>query len=312
MKERTSFGNVLRVCDVLRVCAACTVFALAGEAAFASSENDGDAPAAADVPAAAPVPAAPQPRKWLSLHAYADIETAYVCRGYVWDSRPFSAQYVDAEINLADFGRLDGYVWTMSALSSKGHSTSMRNAYNEVDYGIKYSYDVKLAEDWTLVNSVCRQWVTNPGVRHNAHSLIDWQASQVLRNPFVTPYWKLRYIRRPYQAAYWCVGAFRSFALTDTLSFTIDFFGDLGNARHFRHLFGPKPDHPGSDYNSGLHALNIVLRLDWQATEHLGFYAFAAQYSLVSHDARDAVHASTAEEAKCDLTYGGVGMKLDF
>ena len=124
MKERTSFGNVLRVCDVLRVCAACTVFALAGEAAFASSENDGDAPAAADVPAAAPVPAAPQPRKWLSLHAYADIETAYVCRGYVWDSRPFSAQYVDAEIDLADFGRLDGYVWTMSALSSKGLSYS--------------------------------------------------------------------------------------------------------------------------------------------------------------------------------------------
>lgn len=252
------------------------------------------------------------PNKWFALHAYADIETAYICRGYVWDSRPFSAQYVDGEVNLGDFGRFDGYVWSMSALSSKGHSTSMRNAYNEVDYGIRYAYDVHIAEGWTLVNGVAKQWVTNPGVRHNPHSLIDWQVFQTLRNPYITPYWKLRYIRRPYQAAYWCVGAFHSFELTDTLSLTIDVFGDLGDARHYRHLYGPKPHHEESNYHGGLQSLNFMLRLDWKAMEHLGFYAFVAQLCTVSEDAREAIRATNAEESKCDITYGGVGLKLDF
>lgn len=251
-------------------------------------------------------------RKWWAVHAYADIETAYICRGYVWDSRPFSAQFIDGEINFGSFGRIDGYAWSMSAMSGKGHSTPMRYAYNEVDYGIRYAYDVELAKDWTLVNGVGKQWVTNPGVRHNGHSLIDWQAFQSLRNPYLTPYWKLRYIRRPYQAAYWCVGAFHTFKLTETLSLTADLFGDLGDARHYRHLFGPKPGHEESNYHGGLHALNFMLRLDWQAMEHLSFYAFIAEFCLVSEDARDAVRASNAKEAKCDLTYGGVGVKLDF
>lgn len=288
-----------------RAFAVAAVCVLAGANAFAHDET-------AEQIVEEEVEAEKAPHKWFALHAYADIETAYICRGYVWDKRPFSAQYVDGELNFGDFGRFDGYVWSMSALSSRGHSTSMRNAYNEVDYGIRYAYDIHIADEWTLVNGVAKQWVTNPGVRHNAHSLIDWQAFQTLRNPYLTPYWKLRYIRRPYQAAYWCVGAFHTFALTDALSFTIDFFGDLGDARHYRHLFGPKPDHPESNYHGGLHALNLVLRLDWKATEYLGFYAFVGQFCLVSEDAREAVRASNAEEAKCDLTYGGVGLKLDF
>lgn len=28
----------------------------------------------------------------VSFYASADIESAYICRGYVWDSRPYSAQ----------------------------------------------------------------------------------------------------------------------------------------------------------------------------------------------------------------------------
>lgn len=253
-----------------------------------------------------------RPLPFLHFHAFADVETAYICRGYVWDTRPFSAQYASGEIDMGAFGRLDGYVWTMSAMSSKGHSTSMRNAYNEVDYGIRYAYDIEFTEDWKLTSGAARQWVTNPGVRHGGHSLIDWQAFQALHNPFVTPYWKLRYIQRPYNASYWCLGLKRSFGLTEKLEFTVDFFGDFGDSRHFKRLFGPKPGHEESNYHGGIHALNLVLRLDYALTEYLGIYAFVGQFSLVSQDARDAVGASTAKEAKRDLTYGGIGIKFDF
>ena len=194
----------------------------------------------------------------------------------------------------------------------QGPFGSLRNAYAEVDYGIRYIYDLRLADEWTLQNGVARQWITNPGVRHNSRSLNDWQVFQSLNNPYDTPYWKLRFLWHPYRAAYWCVGLFHTFELTETLSFTIDGFGDLEDARHGRHLFGPKPDHPGSKYNRGLYALSLVLRLDWQATEYLGFFAFVGQYCLVDRDARDAVAASSADESKCDLTFGGVGLKVDF
>ena len=251
-------------------------------------------------------------RKWLGLHAYADIESAYIIRGYVWDSRPCSMQFVDAELKLGEFGRFDVFEWSVSALSSKGHSTSMRNAFNEVDYGIRYVYDLRLADGWTLQNGVAKQWITNPGVRHNSRSLHDWQVFQSLNNPYVTPYWRLRHLQHPYLAAYWCAGLVHTFELTETLSFTIDGFGDLADSRHNRLLFGPKPGKPNSDYRRGLYALNIVFRLDWKMTEYLGLFAFVGQYCLVDRDARDAIGASSAEEAKRDLTFGGVGLRLDF
>ena len=252
--------------------------------------------------------------KWpnFSLHAVADIESAYICRGYIWDRRPYSAQSIDGTVGLGPFGRADVYLWSMSALSGEGHSTPMRHAYSEVDYGLRYFYDVTFAENWTLVSGVARQWVTNPGVRHGGHSFIDWWAMQTLKNPYLTPYWRMRYSRHPYQAVCWCIGAKHAFNLTDDLSLTIDLSGDLGDARNELGLFGPKPDAPTSRYRGGLHALNLVFRLDYRVTEFLNLFAFAGQYGLVMDDAREAVKASPAREATRDLTYAGLGFELDF
>lgn len=248
----------------------------------------------------------------LALHAYTDIQTAYISRGYVWDSRPINTQFADVETILGDFGSVDVYVWTMSTFSSKGHSTPMRYAYNEFDYGISYSYAWEITEDWRLKNGVTRQWVTSPGVRGKWHSLIDWQAFQALENPYVVPYWRLRAIQKPYCAAYWCVGAKKTFELTEALSFTIDFAGHLGNASHFRRMFGPDSDEPDSSWKAGIHAVTLVFRFDYRLTDYLGLYAFVGQLDIIDDDARDAVKASTAKEAKRDLTYGGVGVALDF
>ena len=251
-------------------------------------------------------------RKILSFNASADVESAYICRGYVWDTRPYSAQSAEVEADFAPFGRVSAYAWSMSAMSGSGHSTPVRYAYNEIDYGLRYAYDWHITDDWTLVNGVAKQWVTNPGVRHGGHSLIDWQWFGALKNPYIIPYWKLRYIRKPYQAAYWCVGVKRAFELTDDLSLTVDFFGDLGDSRHFGRLFGPKPDDPQSDYKAGLHALSLVFRLDYALTEHIGLFAFAGQFCLVSDDARDAIKATHTPEARRDLTYCGIGAQLNF
>ena len=273
------------------------------------------AAAGAEAEAAAAVGSAAEEaagRKWFSLKAYVDVESAYICRGYVWDRRPFTSQYVEGEADMGAFGRADAYLWTMSLFSNGGHSTPMRYAFCEVDYGLRYFYDVKFSDDWVLVNGVARQWVTNPGVRHGGHSFIDWWAMQTLKNPYVVPYWRMRYSRRPYQAVNWAIGIRREFQLTDDLTLTADFFGELGDNRHYQGLFGPKPFEPYSRYHGGLHALNFNLRLDYRLCDHVTLFAFAGQFGIVSQDARDALKASPAREACCDLTYCGAGVALDF
>lgn len=251
-------------------------------------------------------------RKWFSLNAFADVETAYVCRGYIWDTRPYSAQYAAGEVDLDVFGKVEASVWTQSAMSDKGTSARMsRYAYAEADYLLRYYYDIDIAEGWRLRNGVGRQWVTNPGYV-GGRTLCDWQALQVLNTPWITPYWRLRVIHKPIDELYWVVGVKRSFELCEGLTFTADFFGDIGDSRHYMNLYGPKAGRPGSNYRGGLQALNIVLRLDYRLAEHIGLFAFVGQFDLVSDDARSAVKSIKAPEARRDLTYGGAGIALDF
>ena len=132
--------------------AAALVAALSAFAAFAEEEKD-----------AGVTNLVAEARKWVSLSAFAEIQTAYLARGAVVDKHPFSAQFVDGEVLLGDFGHFGGHAWSVSSLSRTGQGAARRNAYNEVDYNLHYVYDLKLAEDWTLENRVARQWVTLPG-----------------------------------------------------------------------------------------------------------------------------------------------------
>ena len=250
--------------------------------------------------------------KWFSFHAFADIETAYICRGYIWDSRPYSAQYADTVIDFDKFGRAEAAVWTYSAMSSSGHSAEMsRYAYAEVDYILRYHYDIEIAEDWRLQNGVGHQWVTNPGFC-GGHTSFDWQALQTLHNPWLTPYWRLRVFRRPAQELLWIVGVKRSFRILDDLSLTFDLSGDLGGNRHYVNLYGPKGGRPGARYTGGLHDLVFVTRLDSALFDHVSLFAFVGQFCLVSSDARDAVKAASGPEMRRDLTFGGTGIAVDF
>lgn len=286
----------------MKTCILCFAALVAGAAVAAA--------ATAEETAVAAEPATG--RKWLSISAYADVETAYISRGYVWDTRPYSAQCAAGMVDFADFGKVEASVWTQSAMSGKGTSAKMsRYAYAEVDYLLRYYYDIEFTEGWRLRNGVGRQWVTNPGYI-GGRTLCDWQALQELNTPWITPYWRLRLIHKPIDEAYWCVGVKRSFELCDGLTFTANFFGDLGDNRHYRNLYGPNGTKPGASYHGGLQALNLVFRLDYRLFEHVGLFAFVGQFCLVSDDARDAAKAMDAREAKRDLTYGGGGVSIDF
>ena len=250
--------------------------------------------------------------KWLSLHAFADVETAYVCRGYIWDARPYSAQYADTVVDFDKFGRAEAAVWTYSAMSSSGTSASMsRYAYAEIDYLLRYYYDIEITDGWRLQNGVGRQWVTNPGY-HGGHTLMDWQALQVLHNPWLTPYWRLRVIRKPIKELFWVVGVKRAFSLMDDLTLTLDLSTDIGDNRHYVNLYGPKDGIPGARYHGVFKDFTFMARLDYALVEHVNLFAFVGQFCLLSSEARDAVKAADGPEMRRDITFGGVGIALDF
>ena len=258
--------------------------------------------------------ASERPHKWFSLSAYADVETALLCRGLVWDTHPFSVQYVDGAIDLNRFGRFSAYTWNMLAWSPVSHSGTWRYRYSEIDYGVRYAYDLELAEDWTLNSGVAKQWVTFPGRDHRvSNSVIDWEAFQSLRNPYVVPYWRMRYIYKPFTELYWIVGLRRTFPLfVEGLDLTMDLFGDFGDARHCMNIFGPKPGDPHSSYRGGMQSINAVVRLDYRITEHFGLFAFAGYYGIILDDGRDAVDAMHNTDTRRDLAYGGGGVSFDF
>ena len=248
----------------------------------------------------------------VSATAQAEVRTAYVSRGRVVADNPFSAQSADVELLFGDWGRCGGYVWSVTAFSRRGQAASRRNAYHEADYNLHYTYDLPLAEAWTLENTVARHWVTLPGYHYDLNTIQEWHEGQALRNPYVTPYYLFRHATDPQPWNYWYVGIRRGFGLLEDLDFSVNFYGDLGDARHFMLQYGAKPGEPGSQYHGGLQALNLVLRLDWRVASHCTLFAYAWQFGVVSDDARDSLKASSRPESKRDITVAGVGASVYF
>ena len=250
----------------------------------------------------------------LSVNAFADVETAFLCRGFVWDTHPISTQYLDLDFDGAPVGRFGAYTWGLLQKSPASHADGQSYRCNEIDYGLRYAYDLELAKDWVLVSGVVRQWVTFPGREHRcSNSVIDWQVFQSLRNPYLVPYWKMRYIYKPFEELYWIAGVKRSFPIVkDKLDLTLDFFGDFGDARHCMNIFGPKPHDPSSNYHGGIQSLNAVVRLDYHVAKHVNVFAFVAEYSVIDEAGRRALKARRDLDGIRDIVYGGVGLSLEF
>lgn len=249
---------------------------------------------------------------WLSVNAFADIQSAYWARGVIVDKHPFSAQCLDLSLVDETYGKLEGYAWSVSSLSRRGQGACRRNAYNEVDYGICYAKVFMFSDAWGLGGSVGPKWVTLPGYHPHANTIHEWNVSQWLENPYVTPYYLMRYAYSGQKWCYWDVGLRRSFSVCDRLTFSASAFCEFGDARHFAAQYGTNANRRSGDFSSGLMALNLMLRLDYAITDSFGVYAYYHQFDCVSDDARTTLSRSSAPEAKRDLAIFSVGMSVSF
>lgn len=204
----------------------------------------------------------------LSASAFADVESAYWARGAIVDKKPFSAQFADLSFNLDPFGRVGGYAWSVSSLAKSGQSVTRRNAYNEVDYAVYYGYGLELAEEWTLDTTIAKKWVTLPGYRPHANTISEWNVSQSLKNPYVTPYYLLRRAYNGQKWCYWDVGLTRSWNFLDDFTFTATAFGEFGDSRHFAGALAALSD-------AGIRAPQDVRIATWANKGNVPIYARA-------------------------------------
>ena len=96
------------------------------------------------------------------------------------------------------------------------------------------------------------------------------------------------------------------------MSFVVDGFGELGDSRLFDERYGKARGRSYSGRHAGLNALNLVLGVEYTFSDNLKAYASVRQFAIVSDDARAAVKASSAPQAKRDLTIATVGMAVSF
>ena len=134
-----------------------------------------------------------KPHKWLSFNAYADFETALLCRGFVWDTHPFSVQYAEGDIDLDRFGRFSAYTWNMLAWSPVSHSGTWRYRYSEIDYGVRYAYDLELAEEWALNTGVAKM-LKDLGATRKALIVLPERDENVVRAAANIPGVKTSYV----------------------------------------------------------------------------------------------------------------------
>lgn len=252
----------------------------------------------------------------LHLDAYADFETAYKQRGFVIDKHPIFVQSVEPLVDLGMFGFVGFDVWAVSATSRTGQSYNRRNAYNEVYYDVLYGYEYSFVEDWKLSTWVWLGWDTLPGYREDSQGFSEWCIEQSLENPYVSPYWHLERCVKGGDGSYWEVGLRRRFNLTDQLKLTVSFFSELCNGRHISSTYGANPFSGDGTYSSGFMALDLDIRLAYYLTEWMNIYAFVHQFDAVSSDLRDINEAARRYygyvEALSDITYGGVGIQIEF
>ena len=238
-------------------------------------------------------------------YGFSDFRSAYYTRGKIVNKDPILPLYGQGICSLGPAGYLGGSVWAVNAVSCGGQSADRQNAFHEVDLKPFYGYAWDFGNGWALDNRIARQWVLLPGYRTHPPTIDEWQVSQELRNPFVTPYYLMRHAFDDYDWTYWCVGLKRTFVLGGGLSLRPGVWCDLGDSGHFKSQYG-------RSCSDGLMALNGELRLEWWFCTHVAAYSAVQQYGVVSRSGRDALQSSSAVQSVTDLTIFTIGIAARF
>ncbi len=255
------------------------------------------------------------------------LYSGYQLYGSLVNDNPTLQGYVDANVNIGDFGYIGVGLWSNTDLTPRRRCNALGQAFNEYDPNFHFGRTFWFDDDksWGLEWRSSFVWFYYPpknykDARESNHTTWDFDHSFALVNPYVIPY--LTVIREYSKGANLLVfGLKKTMAVSDELSLTPSIEGvwresqynwcfptafdtEIGGIRHA---------------NSGIATMKIGLDANYQISEHFGLFAKVAYCCVVDPDLRDNCDAIRAMPydwysygSRKDFAWGGIGVSFNF
>lgn len=240
---------------------------------------------------------------------YSEVSSGYLSSGgTLGDTRPVAVQQADWMLDFHEFGRVSGYLWTISSLHDRQRNVHS-SAFNQIESAIYYG------RDFTIGNVKLRTragplWNPQIGYKNGHNCDWGWQLVQSLENSCITPYLNGLWMVAPSPRARIRFGASHTFALGE--DFTIAPFVETVwmDRRRFKSRYGGRAQ--DRVLGGAFATATIGVRAVWLVSENWRLFVRIRQYDTVNRQSRRAVKRQSSYYAKCDYTVVGIGIECSF
>lgn len=228
------------------------------------------------------------------MDAAADLFSAYVWRGGVYNDRPVFQPAAKLTYAAAEYGTFGAGLWSNFDLTDRNGQVA-GGGLNEIDYQLFYGID---AGDVAL--EIGHVWYTfpranGPDYRPSTREVYLYAA---YNSDWVTPFANLAYDYGNYDGFYLSVGLNKEVALTDQLTLGAEMSLGAGDDDYMTYV--------GTD-DAGLMDFNAAVYADFALTDSVSVGGRVAWMSLVDSDARDATPYWDE-----DILWGGLSVSASF
>ena len=228
------------------------------------------------------------------MEATADLFSAYVWRGCVYNDRPVFQPAAELTYATADYGTFGAGLWSNFDLTDRNRQVS-GGGLNEIDYHLFYGIDVG-----EVSLEIGHYWYTVP----RANGQDYWASTREVyvyaayNNDLVTPFACLTYDYADYDGFYLNVGLNKEVSLSDQLTLGAEVSLGAGDDDYMAYV--------GTD-DAGLMDFNAAVYADFSLTDSVSVGCRIAWMSLIDSDARDA--EPYWDE---DILWGGLSVSASF
>lgn len=244
----------------------------------------------------------------LSLRAYSEVGSGYISTsGNISDTRPVAIECVSGDLKLEDYGKIGGYVWTISKLHGKRDDT-YRRAFYEFEMGVWYAYDWVISQNCSIDSTFTPIWDITPGVKSANHVTQELQVTQSLENPFLQPYYSLLY---GYAPDHWFrirMGVRKNFQLFNGVSILPGVETIYSDNRRYEKRYGREPE----SRLEGFSSIISYVTIKWDFADNWNIYFRIKQYDLIGRNARAALRSDSAYYSKTDYAIYTLGIGCNF
>jgi len=241
-----------------------------------------------------------------------EVRTTYLSLGKIVEDRPMQVTAIGFGWDTGVLGRFYVKNWDVSSLTDRRADVHRHCLYHH-EWGPAWQYDWKFNEEWKLRFDLTRSWTIYDGFnypsRNNCYHW--WEFGQALENPYVVPFYRLRYAFRTSDYFYAGFGVRKRIPIWQSWYATPSVTFEGGNAGNSRRMFGKNKY--GDNWGYG-QITSVTMRLEtgWRFNEIFTAFIYVEQYEVIG----DAARATNADSdylcSHNDWTLGGIGMRMRF